>query len=101
MRLVSELHYLTFDELRIFGLRLVDYREFNGIKTEILFLRNIDKVKRKGEYKKLIDEKTEETIKLVYSTELEQDSLKTRESNDTSLKNFIKTKKGNMRDYAG
>lgn len=100
MRLISELHYLTFDELRIFGLRLVDYREFDGIKTEILFFRNVDKVKRKGEYKKLIDEKAEETIKIVYSSELEQNSLKTRESNDTSLKNFIKTKKKNMRDYS-
>lgn len=100
MRLISELHFLTFDELRIFGLKLVDYREFNEIKNEILFFRNFDKRKRKGEYKKLIDEKTTETVKFIYSTEIKANNIKTRESDDTSLRKFISVKKRNMRDYA-
>ena len=39
LRLIRELGYLTFDELKIFALQLTDYRKFNQIKSRISSFR--------------------------------------------------------------
>ena len=99
IRLVRELDYLTFDELKVFGLQLTDYRTFENIKNKILDFRK-QKETYKGIYKKYVDELCTETIKSLYATSIAKGKTKTRETTDASLKKFIATKKRNMRDYA-
>lgn len=99
IRLVSELGKLTFDECKIFAMKLTDYRKFDVIKSEILAFRS-DKERCKSQYKKLADERMTDSIMEIYEENIAQGNTKTRESNDTSLKEFVRKKKGNMRDYA-
>ena len=40
MRLVRELEYITFDELKIFAVQLTDYRKFENVKAGILAFRS-------------------------------------------------------------
>ncbi len=99
MRLVRILTYLTFDELKIFAVQLTNYKNFEKIKSEILNFRK-GKVKHKGEYKRFVDSIWTEAITNVYNSDIECGKTKTRETTDGSLKKFISTKKGNLRDYA-
>jgi len=99
MRLVRELKYITFDELKIFAIQLTDYRKFDSIKNRILAFREEKKLHR-GEYKRFANEVWTETIKNIYSDNISKGNTKTRETADTSLKKFIATKKSNLRDYA-
>lgn len=95
MRLVRELEYLTFDELKIFALQLTDYRQFDNIKASILTFR-AEKETRKGEYKKLVSEAWTNAILTIYSDNISKGKTKTRETTDASLKKFIFTKKSNL-----
>jgi|GEM_PF-98115 len=99
MRLVSELEYLTFDELKIFALQLTDYRKFESVKVAILAFRD-EKVVRKGEYKKFVMEQWTQAILTIHKDRIQAGRIKTRESNDESLKKFVETQRGNLRDYA-
>ena len=97
LRLVRELDYLTFDELKIFALQMTDYRNFEDIKSQITTFRE---QKPKGKYKSFVDELWTKAIRDIYSERIAEGNTKTRETSDASLKRFIKTKKSNMRDYA-
>lgn len=97
LRLVRELDYLTFDELKIFALQMTDYRKFEVVKSQITAFRE---QKPKGKYKSFVNELWTNTILDIYSERIAEGRTKTRETSDASLKSFIKTKKGNMRDYA-
>jgi hypothetical protein len=99
MRLVYDLQYITFDELKIFALQLTDYRKYDVVKTAILAFRN-EKENHKGEYKRFCNEKWENAILTIYDDNITEGRTKTRETTDASLKKFITTKKSNMRDYA-
>ena len=44
LRLVRDLQYLTFDELKVFGLRLTDFRNYETIKNNIIKFRNDKKI---------------------------------------------------------
>lgn len=98
LRLIRTLEYLTFDELKIFALQLTDYRDFDKIKDKIILFRN-NKIKNKGEYKKIVNSLWVNVIMKIYSDDIASGKTKTRETKDASLKNFILTKKRNMRDY--
>ena len=97
LRLVRELDYLTFDELKIFALQMTDYRNFEDIKSQITIFRE---QKPKGKYKSFVDAIWTKAIRDIYSERIAEGNTKTRETSDASLKRFIKTKKSNMRDYA-
>lgn len=99
MRLVRELEYITFDELKIFALQLTDYRQFDNIKTAILTFRD-EKEVRKGEYKKFVMEQWIQAILNIHKDRIQAGKLKTRESADETLETFIKKQRGNLRDYA-
>ena len=99
MRLIKELEYITFDECKIFALQLTDYRRFVEIKEAIKSFR-ADKEDRKGEYKRFVNDKWTEAVIAIYKENITHGNLKTRETNDASLKTFIATKKSNLRDYA-
>lgn len=99
MWLIRDLESLSFDELKIFALMLTDYRQYDTVKNAILNFRS-EKEARKGQYKKFVDEKWTDALLQTYSDDIDMGKIKTRETTDKSLKKFLHTKKGNMRDYA-
>jgi len=99
MRLVRELEYITFDELKIFALQLTDYRQFDSIKASIFTFRD-EKEAHRGKYREFVMEQWIQAIQNIHKDRIQAGKIKTRESADETLKNFIKTQRGNLRDYA-
>lgn len=99
MRLVRELEFITFDELKIFAVQLTDYRKFDEVKAAILAFR-VEKEAHKGEYKRFVNEAWTDAVMSIYSDNISEGRTRTRETTDASLKKFITTKKSNLRDYA-
>ncbi len=99
MRLIRDLKFLTFDELKIFAVQLTDFRNFDLIKNKILKFRKYLK-QHPGQYKRIINDMWGQEITQAYQDDIQQGKTKTRETSDASLKKFIKTKKSNLRDYA-
>lgn len=99
IRLIRELEYITFDEFKIFAIRLTDYRKFEEIKNEIIKFRE-EKELHKGQYKKFVSQKWTDSVIEIYKKNIQLGKTKTRETLDASLKKFISTKKGIFRDYA-
>lgn len=98
-RLIRHFGSLKFDELMIYGLQLVDYRDFDKIVNKIDAFRTL-KAKNEGKYMKFRTELLEKELRLIYKDEIEGGDTKTRETKDKSIKTFLKTKARNMRDYA-
>lgn len=99
IRLIRDLEYLTPDEFRIFALQLTDYRKYEIVKNQILSFRG-EKEKRKGQYKKFVDEVANQEIFKIYTKEIETGNIETRETTTSDVKSFIRKEKSNMRDYA-
>nr|WP_092074924.1 AlwI family type II restriction endonuclease [Dendrosporobacter quercicolus]NSL49549.1 AlwI family type II restriction endonuclease [Dendrosporobacter quercicolus DSM 1736]SDN22219.1 AlwI restriction endonuclease [Dendrosporobacter quercicolus] len=99
MRLICDLESLTFDEFKIFALQLTDYRNFDIVKNSILSFRR-EKESRRGDYKSLVNEVWTKAVEEIYVEAIASGKARTRQSRDVSIRKFIKTKKGNMRDYA-
>lgn len=98
-RLIRHFGSLKFDELMIFGLQLVDYREFENIVSKINDFRTA-KAQNEGNYKKFRAEYLESELYKIYSDDINSGNTKTRETNDNSVSKFLNTKASNMRDYA-
>lgn len=98
-RLIRHFGSLKFDELRIFGLQLVDYHQFNNIVAKIDQFR-IAKAQNEGNYKRFRAEYLETELREIYSDDINSGNTRTRETNDASIAKFLKTKASNMRDYA-
>ena len=98
-RLVRHFGSLKFDELMLFGLQLVDYRQFDTIVAKIDQFR-IEKAQNEGNYKKFRARYLEQELRDIYSNDISSGNTKTRETNDSSTAKFLKTKASNMRDYA-
>lgn len=98
LRLVRELGYITFDEFKIFAVQMTDYHKFDSIKSEIIRFR-ADKEKNKGRYKAFVNDAWEKAILEIHHDRIAAGETRTRETKDASLKKFINTQKGNMRDY--
>ncbi len=99
LRLVRDLGYLTFDELKIFAVQMTDYRNYDSVKAEILNFRQ-EKEQHRGEYKRFVNEVWTTAILEIYSDRIAAGKTRTRETQDASLRKFIKTQKSNLRDYA-
>ena len=99
MRLVRELEYITFDELKIFAVQLTDYRKFADVKAAILTFR-ADKEINKGRYKQFVNTVWTDAVMDIYSDDINEGRTRTRQTTDASLKKFVSTKKSNLRDYA-
>ena len=99
LRLVKTLGRLSFDELTLFGMRLTDWHDFDKTVEEIRRFR-IGKERNKGRYRKFLNEQRDRFIAEAFRQQISQGRLKTRESPKVSLDHFIKTKAGNLRDYA-
>jgi len=98
-RLIRQLGSLRFDELRIFGLQLVDYRKFDDIVSKINAFR-VAKAQNEGRYKKFCVECLEMELRSIYANDIASGNVKTRESSVSSIAKFLTTKARNMRDYA-
>lgn len=98
IRLIRDLETLSFDELKIFALMLIDYHNYEDVRDSILHFRE-EKNNNKGRYKKFVDEKWTDAILKTYAEEITSGKTKTRETLDSSLKKFLQTKKKNTRDY--
>lgn len=97
-RLIYTLEKVTFDEIMIFGMQLTSYTKFDEIVSKINKYREEQK-KHIGNYKSFMGKYRDNEIEQIYSEEIHSGNTKTRESKDTSLEKFIKTKASNMRDY--
>lgn len=98
-RLVRHFGSLKFDELMMFGLQLVDYREFDTIVEKINQFR-IAKAQNEGNYKRFRAEYFDRELREIYSADISSGNTRTRETNDASIAKFLSTKASNMRDYA-
>ncbi|MCX6278087.1 MAG: AlwI family type II restriction endonuclease [Bacteroidetes bacterium] len=98
-RLIRHFGSLKFDELMIFGLQLVDYREFDTIVEKIDQFR-IAKAQNEGNYKRFRAEYLESELREIYSADIISGNTRTRETNDSSIVKFLSIKASNMRDYA-
>ncbi|SFF47671.1 AlwI family type II restriction endonuclease [Thermoflexibacter ruber] len=98
-RLIRHFGSLKFDELMMFGLQLVDYREFDTIVEKINQFR-IAKAQNEGNYKRFRAEYFDRELREIYSADISSGNTRTRETNDASIAKFLSTKASNMRDYA-
>lgn len=98
LRLINTLGKVTFDEMMAFGMQLTNFLEFDNIVSKIKEFRK-RKEEYRGQYKKLFREVIDGEIRNIYRQEIRIGKTSTRESNDRSETNFIKTKRGNLRDY--
>lgn len=97
-RLIYTLGKVTFDEVMIFGMQLTNYSKFDSVIEKIKGFRTA-KAHHSGSYKSFMGEYRDREIEEIYDEEISSGKTKTRESRDSSLQKFIKTKASNMRDY--
>lgn len=97
-RLIRHFGSLKFDEIMIFGLQLVDFRIFDTIVEKIEQFR-IAKAQYEGNYKRFRVEYLHRELMEIYADEISSGKTKTRESNNTTIERFLRTKARNMRDY--
>lgn len=98
LRLIYELGTISFDELMIFGLQLTHYEKFDQIVLEIRRFRRL-KAYAEVPYKKFRDDFIKNEVKKIFYENIENGNTKTRESRDTSVEKFVRTKTGTMHDY--
>lgn len=99
LRLVRELGYLTFNELKIFAVQITDYHKYEKIKAKIILFGR-EKEQHRGEYKRFVNDVWTKAVLDIHSERIAEGRTRTRESRDASLNTFIKTQKSNMHDYA-
>lgn len=97
-RLIDVLEKVSFDEIMIFGMQLIDYRHFNDVVKAILKYR-ADKSNFCGSYKQYFGQTLDTELTKIFDIEIKTGDTSTRESADASLSKFKKTKKSNLRDY--
>lgn len=97
-RLINYFGKLSFDEVMMFGLQLTDYNRFDEVVEKIEQFR-IEKAKTTSSYRQFRGEYLKEVVIEIFNEEIESGNTKLRESDDDSLKNFVKTKSRTMRDY--
>ncbi len=95
MRLIRDLQGITFDELKIFGMTLTDYRNYDLVLEKIRAFRATG-----GRYEEKAYNTLNNILEEIYSEDIETGRTKTRETADASLKKFLQTKRHNVRDYA-
>lgn len=98
-RLIRDFGSLSFDEVRLFALQMLDYNDYDIIVKKIEDFRK-GRVLYTGTYKQYIYEITAREILSIYQEEIQRGDIKTRETNEKSLAKFISTKAQNLRDYA-
>lgn len=98
LRLIYHFGTLSFDEVMLFGLQMTSYKMFDDVVKMIDEFR-INKSKHQGKYKQFKANIQEDIILKLFDEEINNGQIKTRESNEKSIKKFVTTKASNMRDY--
>lgn len=98
-RLIRTLGTLSFDEMQIFGMPLVNYNYFEDIVEKIKQFRK-DKEQHKGKYKEFKQKVFYREAKAIYEDEILSGNISTRESRTTTIESFLDKKNSNLRDYA-
>lgn len=98
-RLIRHFGSLKFDELRLFGLQITNYREFDVVVSKIDKFRT-EKAQNRGNYKKFYNDYLISEIELIFSDRIKSGDTRTRQTRDSSLTKFISTQASNFRDYA-
>jgi AlwI restriction endonuclease len=98
-RLIRHFGSIKFDELMIFGLQLVDYRQFDDIVLKIDNFRTA-KAQYQGNLKKFKSEYLDAELRQIYNDDIILGKTKTRQTKDDSISKFLSTKASNLRDYA-
>lgn len=99
LRLIQTVGSLSKTEIALFFSQLTHFNKFDEVVAKILAFRKNSKT-YSGSRKMYVLECFIEEIKEVFSDEMDQKDFKTRQSNDISFKKFVRTKSGNMKDYA-
>lgn len=99
LRLTKELGNLSKTEIAIFFVQMTNHSKFDSVVAAIKEFRE-DAKKDKGNRKAFIEDRFTKEVLKIYSANINANNLKTRESSDASLANFIKTKKRGLIDYA-
>ncbi|MFP4487448.1 MAG: AlwI family type II restriction endonuclease, partial [Campylobacterales bacterium] len=99
LRLIREVDSLSKTEIALFFSQIININKFDTVVNKIKSFRKNAK-RYKGSRKTYINECFKIEIGEIYNSEFTDKAFKTRESSDLSLKNFIKTKTANMKDYA-
>jgi hypothetical protein len=97
-RLVDTLEKVSFDEVMLFGMQLIDYRNFNDFANKIRTYRT-GRSSFKGSYKQYFGCTLDNELAKIFEAEIKTGNTSTRESTDASLAKFKKTKRSNLRDY--
>ena len=87
-RLIRHFGSLKFDELRLFGLQLTDYRNFDNIVAKIDQFR-IEKAQNQGNYKKFYKGYLQSELRQIFSDRIQSGETKTRETKDASISTFL------------
>lgn len=99
LRLIRHMGMLRFDELQIFGLQLTDWHDFDEIVRKIELYRR-EKAQHKGSYKKFRGEYLSRELSRIFRDRIRSGNIRTRESREKSLREFLATQARNLRDYA-
>lgn len=99
LRLVKEIGNISKMEIAIFFVQMTNYNKFDSVVVAIKKFRN-DIIRYSGNRKTFIDATFTKEILKIYTQDIEENNLKTRESREITLSKFIKTKKSNHIDYA-
>ena len=98
-RLIYTLGNLSFDELQIFGMQLVNYKYFDEIVEKIKQFRK-DKDIQSVSYKEFKQRVFYRETKKIYEEEILSGNISTRESRTSTVTSFLDKKISNLRDYA-
>lgn len=99
LRLIKDVGSLSKTEIALYFSQLTNIDKYDLIVSKIQNFRAESK-KYVGSRKMYVAACFEKEIIEIFEDEILSKKIKTRESSDTSLKNFIKTKRANMKDYA-
>lgn len=99
LRLIRVMGTLSFDELQIFAMQVIDYRMFDDVVKKIHRFR-IGKQKYVGKYAAYKLQVINKEVSEIFEEEIKTGNLKTRESKTATVASFITKKANNLRDYA-
>lgn len=99
LHIINDLGSISKTEIALFFSQLTSIDKYSTVIEKITSFRKNSKG-FKGSRKMYVHQCFENEVLDIYSEEVENENLKTRESSDKSLKKFIKTKSANMKDYA-
>ncbi|WP_278951237.1 AlwI family type II restriction endonuclease [Lactobacillus apis] len=100
IHLINELDYLTYQELEIFGMSMINYKKFGEKVIEITDYRTQRKALKGRKSLKQYDEEVKRKVYTkIYSDIIDTKKFETRESKTADANSYMKKKFRNLRDY--